>query len=104
MQRLKTGDIVEVIAGNHKGSQGKLLRFNKFKDRAFVEKVAMVKKHTKPTQANPTGGIVEKEASIHVSNLMLVDPDNKKPGRVGIKTLSDDKKIRYFKKTGTELK
>lgn len=103
MNRLKVNDIVEVISGNHKGNQGKLLRFNGDKSRAFIEKVAMVKRHTKPTQTNPAGGIVEKEASIHVSNLMLVDPKGKKPGRIGIKVAKDGKKTRYFKKTGTEL-
>lgn len=104
MERIKIGDIVEVISGNHKGRQGKLLRFNAEKSRAYVEKVALVKKHSKPTQKNPAGGIIEKENSIHVSNLMLVDPSNKKPGRIGIKTLADGKKVRVFKKTGTELK
>ena len=103
MQRLKVNDIVEVISGNHKGNQGKLLRFNKSKDRAYIEKVAMIKRHTKPSQKNPAGGIVEKEASIHVSNLMLVDPSSKKPGKIGIKILKDNKKVRVFKKTGTEL-
>lgn len=104
MQRLKVKDIVEVISGNSLGKQGKILRFNKDKTRAFVEKVAMVKKHTKASQKNPTGGIVEKENSIHVSNLMLVDPSNKKPDRIGIKTHKDGERVRFFKKTGTELK
>lgn len=104
MQRLKVNDIVEVIAGNHKGNQGKVLRFNDEKNRAYVEKVAMVKRHTKPSQANPSGGIVEKESSIHVSNLMLVDPKTKKPGRIAIKALADGKKVRAFKKSGSELK
>ncbi len=103
MNRIKVGDIIEVISGNSKGRQGKILRFNKDKTRAYIEKVAMVKKHTKPSQKNPSGGIVEKEASINISNLMLVDPSNKKPGRTGVKTLADGKKVRVFKKTGTEL-
>ena len=103
MQRLKINDIVEVIAGNSKGKQGKILRFNKDRSRAFVEKVALVKRHSKPSQANPAGGIVEKENSIHVSNLMLVDPKTKKPGRIGIKELKDGKRARVFKKTGSEL-
>lgn len=107
MQRLKLKDIVEVISGNHKGSQGRILRFRKDRDRAYVEKVAMVKKHTKPSQKNPAGGIVEIESSIHVSNLMLVDPSNKKPGKVHIKIVKDgdkSKNVRCFKETGTELK
>jgi len=103
MQRLKLNDIVEVISGNHKGSQGKILRFNKESSRAFVEKVAMAKRHTKPTQENPQGGIVEKENSIDVTNLMLVDPSNKKPSRIGIKQNKDGKQVRYFKKSGKEL-
>lgn len=104
MNRLKKNDVVEVTTGNNKGKQGRVLKFNKERTRAFVEKVALVKKHSKPTPSHPAGGIVEKENSIHVSNLMLVDPSNKKPGRVGIKTLKDGKKLRVFKKTGTELK
>lgn len=104
MNKLKVNDIVEVIAGNHKGSQGKVLSFNGERTRAYVEKVALVKRHTKPSQANPQGGIIEKEASIHVSNLAVVDPKDKKPGRVGIKTLKDGKKVRVMKRTGNELK
>ena len=104
MNKLKVNDIVEVIAGNHKGSQGKVLSFNGERTRAYVEKVALVKRHTKPSQANPQGGIIEKEASIHVSNLAVVDPQDKKPGRVGIKTLKDGKKVRVMKRTGNELK
>lgn len=103
MNKLKVNDIVEVIAGNHKGSQGKVMRFNDERTRAYVEKVALVKRHTKPSQANPQGGIVEKEASIHVSNLAVVDPKDKKPGRVGIKALKDGKKVRVMKRTGNEL-
>lgn len=103
MQRLKVNDIVEVIAGNHKSKQGKILRFNGDKSRAYIEKVALVKRHTKPSQTNPSGGIVEKEASVHVSNLMLVDPSSKKPGKIGIK-VEGDKKVRYFKKSGEVLK
>lgn len=104
MERLKLKDVIEVISGNHRGNQGKILRFNKEKTRAFVEKIAMVKRHTKPTQQSPAGGIVEKEASVAISNLMLVDPSNKKPGKIAIKTDKKGEKIRYFKKTGTELK
>lgn len=107
MQRLKINDIVEVISGNHTGSQGRILRFRKDNERAYVEKVSLVKKHTKPSQKNPAGGIVEIESSIHVSNLMLVDPSNKKAGKVHIKIIKDGsktKKMRVFKETGTELK
>ncbi len=103
MQRLKLKDIVEVISGNHTGSQGKILRFNKERTRAYIEKVAMVKKHTKPSQKNPAGGIVEIESSVHVSNLMLVDPSNKKAGKIKINIAKDGKKTRVFKETGTAL-
>ena len=102
MERLKLSDIVEVIAGNHKGKQGKILKFNPDRSRAFVEKVAIVKKHTKATQGNPSGGITEKEGSVNVSNLMLVDPKTKKPGRIGYR-IEGKKKIRFFKKTGSTL-
>lgn len=102
MERLRIGDIVEVIAGNHKDKQGKILRFNKDRSRATIEKVGVVKRHSKPSQKNPGGGIVEKEGSIHVSNLMLVDPKTKKPGKIGIRS-EGDKVLRFFKKTGTTL-
>ncbi|MBU0505555.1 MAG: 50S ribosomal protein L24 [bacterium] len=104
MERLRKDDIVEVISGVNRGKQGKILKFNTERTRAYVEKVAMVKKHSKATQKNPAGGIIEKEASLHVSNLMLVDPGTKKPAKTGVKALKDGKKVRYFKKTGTELK
>ncbi len=104
MKRLRKDDIIEVISGVNTGKQGKILRFNAKRDRAYVEKVAMVKKHSKATKENPAGGIIEKEASIHISNLMLVDPGSKKPSKVGTKTLKDGKKVRVFKKTGAELK
>lgn len=102
MERLRVGDIIEVIAGNHKGKQGKILRFNPDRSRAFVEKVALVKRHTKPSQANPSGGITEKEGSVHVSNLMLVDPKTKKPGKISYR-IDGKKKQRVFKKTGSTL-
>jgi large subunit ribosomal protein L24 len=104
MKRLKKNDIVEVISGESKGKQGKILRFSSNLNRAFVEKVNMVKRHTKATQKNPTGGIVDKEASIHVSNLMLVDPEKKTPTKIAIKILKDNKRVRVCKETGTELK
>lgn len=104
MNRIKKNDIVEVISGEHKGKQGKILRFTSDHARAFVEKVNMVKRHTKATQKNPTGGIVDKEAPIHMSNLMVVDPEKKKPTKISIKFLKDNKRVRVCKETGTELK
>lgn len=101
--KLKKGDLVEVIAGKDKGKQGKILELLIKNERVLVEGVNRVKRHTKPSQKNPQGGIVEKNAPIHVSNVLLVDPKTNKGGRVKI-TIKGDKKTRVFKKTGTELK
>jgi len=100
--KIKSGDLVQVIAGNHKGSQGKVLRVDLEKNRAVVEGVNMVSKHTKPSAANPQGGIVKKEAPIHVSNLALVDPKTKTPTRVGFK-VEGDTKVRISKKSNQVL-
>lgn len=95
---IKKGDRVQVIAGNDKGTTGEVLEVFPKKYRAIVEKVNMVKKHQKPTQDNP-GGIVEMEAPIHISNLMLLDPKSGEPTRIGRK-LVDGKLVRYAKKSG----
>ena len=100
---IKKGDTVYVNAGNDKGKTGKVLSVNPGKDRAIVEGVNMVKKHTKPNSKQPQGGIVEQEAGIHISNLQLIDPKSGKPTRVGYKMV-DDKKVRYAKKSGEEIK
>jgi len=81
--KIKTGDTVKVIAGNHKGDQGKVLRIDREKNRAIVEGVNEVSKHTKPSAKNPQGGIVKKEDYIHISNLSLIDPKTKETTRVG---------------------
>ena len=101
--KLKKGDLVEVIAGKDKGKQGKILELLIKKERVLVEGVNRVKRHTKPSQKSPQGGIIEKNAPIHVSNVLLVDPKTNKGGRVKI-TIKGDKKTRVFKRTGTELK
>ena len=101
--KMKKGDLVEVIAGKDKGKQGKIVTLLTKKQRVVVEGVNRVKRHTKPSQTNPQGGILEKEAGIHMSNVMLVDPKTNKGGRIKI-TMKGDKKIRTFKKSGTELK
>jgi len=101
--KMKKGDLVEVIAGKDKGKQGKVLGLLSEKERVLVEGVNRVKRHTKPSQKNPQGGILEKEAAIHVSNVMLVDPKTGKGGRIKI-TIKGEKKTRVFKKSGTELK
>ena len=100
---LRSGDQVEVIAGREKGRRGKILRLLKDKDRVLVEGINKVKRHVKPTQSNPQGGIVEKEISLHISNVMVVDPKSNKPTRVG-KKLEKGKWIRVARKSGAELK
>ena len=100
---IKKGDMVYVNAGNDKGKTGKVLEVFIAKDRALVEGINMVSKHTKPNSKNPQGGIVKQEASVHVSNLQLVDPVKGGPTRIGHKFV-DGKKIRYAKKSGEEIK
>ncbi|CAL2085726.1 50S ribosomal protein L24 [Tenacibaculum sp. 190524A02b] len=94
--KIKSGDTVKVIAGDHKGSEGKVLKILKDKDRVLVEGVNKVKKHTKPSATNPQGGIVEKEAPLHISNVALVE--NGEAVRVGYK-VEGDKKVRFSKKS-----
>lgn len=94
--KIKSGDTVKVLAGDHKGSEGKVLQILKDKDRVLVEGVNMVSKHTKPSAASPQGGIVKKEASLHISNLALIE--NGEAVKVGYK-VEGDKKIRFSKKS-----
>ena len=97
MQRIKKGDEVIVIAGKDKGRRGTVLSIAD-NDRVLVEGINMVKKHSKPNpQAGVAGGIVDKEMPIHRSNLMLYNPITEKGDRIGIKTLEDGKRVRYFK-------
>ena len=98
MQRIKKNDTVKVIAGNHKGKEGKVLAVYPTDNRCIVEGINMIKKHTRPTQDNPKGGIIEKEAPINMSNLALVFEG--KVTKVGYKTLKDGKKVRVCNKTG----
>ena len=100
---IKKGDTVYVNAGNDKGKTGKVLSVDPAKDRAIVEGVNMVSKHTKPNAKQPQGGIIKKEAPIHISNLNLIDPKSGKPTRVGFK-VEGDKKVRIAKKSGEEIK
>ena len=95
---IKKGDRVMVIAGNDKGETGEVLEVFPAKNRAIVENLNMVKKHQKPTQDNP-GGIIDLPASIHLSNLMLLDPKTGEPTRIGRKVV-DGKLVRYAKKSG----
>lgn len=99
---IKKNDKVKVIAGKDKGKEGTVEKVFPSKERVIVKGVNIVKKHQKPTNANPNGGIVEVEASIHVSNVMLIDPSNNEPTRVGFK-IEDGKKVRVSKKTGKTL-
>ena len=101
---IKKGDTVIVIAGNSKGQQGRVLEVIRDKDRALVEGVNMLSKHTKAAKNAPQGGIIKKEGPIHISNLMLVDPSSGKPTRVGRRLGDKGKLVRYAKKSGEEIK
>jgi len=95
--KIKKDDNVLVIAGEHKGSEGKVVKIIREKNRAIVEGVNMVKKHAKPSAQNPQGGIIEKEAAIHVSNLSLVSSEGNAT-RVGFRVEEDGNKVRFAKK------
>ena len=99
---VKKGDKVVVISGKDKGKQGVVLEAFPKKDRVLVEGVNIVKKHAKPSQVNPQGGILNQEAAIHVSNVMLLDPKTGTPTRVGTKDV-DGKKVRVAKKSGETI-
>jgi large subunit ribosomal protein L24 len=101
---IKKGDNVYVVAGDYKGQQGRVLEVNRIKDKAIVEGINMVSKHTKPNSQYPQGGIIKKEAPVHISNLMLVDPSSGKPTRIGRQLNSKGKLVRYSKKSGEEIK
>jgi large subunit ribosomal protein L24 len=101
---IKKGDLVIVNAGVDKGQEGKVLEVIPEKQRAIVEGVNMVSKHTKPNAANPQGGIVKKEAPIHISNLNVKDPSTGKATRIGRRLNDKDKLVRYSKKSGEEIK
>ncbi len=98
--RIKKGDDVIVLAGREKGRRGKVLRVLPRESRVLVQGVNMVRRHTRPSQANPQGGIVEKEAPLHISNVAHVDPGDGKPTRVGYRFLEDGKKVRFAKRSG----
>jgi len=101
---IKKGDMVYVNAGESKGKTGRVLSVKPKEDRAIVEGVNMVSKHTKPNSKNPQGGIIKQEAAIHVSNLMVVDPTTGKPTRIGRRMGENGKLVRYAKKSGEEIK
>jgi len=97
---VKKGMVVRVISGAHRGLEGKVLFVSPKRKRVIVEGVNFIKKSTRPTQDNPNGGIVEKEASLHISNVMVLQ--NGKVSRIGYKILDDGSKVRIFKKTNEE--
>ena len=97
--KIKKGDQVIVLSGRDKGRKGEVLRVLPKDNRALVQGVNMVKRHTRPTQMQ-AGGIIEREASIHISNLSLIDPKSGEATRVGYKILDDQRKVRYSKRSG----
>ena len=100
--KIKKGDKVVVITGKDKGKTGEVLRVLPTDGRVIVQGVNMVKRHTRPAMGNP-GGIVEKEATIHISNVAHIDPKSNKPTRVGYKALQDGRKVRVAKRSGEVL-
>ncbi|WP_430615196.1 50S ribosomal protein L24 [Flavobacterium sp. JP2137] len=100
--KIKTGDTVRVIAGDHKGSEGTVLRVLREKNKAIVEGVNIISKHVKPSASNPQGGIVKREAAIHISNIALIDGKTKEVTKVAYK-VEGDKKVRVSKKSNQVL-
>ena len=101
---IKKGDMVFVNAGDNKGQQGRVLEVIIKKDRAIVEGINMVSKHSKPNKAAPQGGIIKREAPVHISNLNLIDPASGKATRIGRKLNDKNELVRYSKKSGEEIK
>ena len=99
---VKTGDKVKVIAGKEKGKEGTVIRVDRKNDRVVVKGLNMIKKHEKPSQTNQNGGVVEKEGSIHVSNVMLIDLESGKPTRIGHEIV-DGNKVRIAKVSGKAI-
>ena len=102
MNRLRKGDNVKVISGKERGKEGKILGFSHDGNRVLVEGLNIVKRHSRPTQAAPQGGIVEKEAGIHVSNVMLLTDDGRAT-RIGYRNNAEGQKVRYALRSGEDL-
>ncbi len=104
MTKLRKNDKVKVISGNNRGKEGKILKIYRSTDKVIVEGVNIIKRHTKPNQKNPQGGITQKEAPIQVSNVMLIDPKAGEPTRLGVQVIEEGngkkKRMRYGKKSG----
>ncbi len=101
---IKNGDTVYVISGKEKGKTGKVIKILRDENKAIVERLNVIKRHARPSQKNPSGGIIEKEAGIHISNLMPYCPKCKRPSRVGRKKLAGGEKVRYCKRCNEEIK
>jgi len=102
-QKIRKGDRVQILSGRDKGRQGEVIRVMPAEDRALVQGVNLVKRHLKATGIGNPGGITEKEAPIHLSNLSMIDPKSGKPTRVGFKVLEDGKKVRVARSSGEVL-
>lgn len=102
--RLKKGDTVVVRAGREKGKTGKVVAVHPKENKVTVEGINVVKRHTKPTRSNPTGGILEVTKPVHVAKVSIVEPTTKKASRIGIVLNKDGSKSRVFKSTGKEIK
>jgi large subunit ribosomal protein L24 len=100
---VRKGDTVIVVSGKERGKRGRVLRVIPEKSRVVVERINLIKKHQRPTQKIRQGGIIEREGSIHISNVMVVDPASSKPTRVGSRTLGDGKKVRVARRSGEIL-
>jgi len=100
--RIKKGDMVAIRTGRDKNKVGEVIQVLRQEDRVVVKGINMVKRHTRPSATSP-GGIIEKEHSLHVSNVGLLDPTTKKPTRVGVKTLENGSKVRYAKASGQQI-
>lgn len=101
--RIKKGDLVQVISGRDKGKTGKILSVVPDRQQVFVEKLNFIKRHTRPNQQNRQGGIIEKEAALHISKVMLVCSSCEKPVRVGIRKLDDGNKLRVCRECGEAI-
>ncbi len=101
--KVKKGDRVKVIAGEHKNKEGLVMAVERAKDRVIIEGVNVVTRHIKPSATNPQGGVTEKEAGIHISNVMVID-NSGNPTRVGKRRGENGKLVRYSKKTNEEIK
>ena len=101
MRKIRKGDNVKVVTGNYKGQTGRIIKIINKNNRAIVEGINKVKKHMRPNQENPQGGIIEKEMSINMSNLMLMHKN--KPVKVGFKFVKDNKKVRFNKINGDQI-